>query len=266
MSAPASRTVRVLAGVSAVAVVVGVVAAVALHTTATAAAWSIAALSAAAALGVRTSRSGQPVVVPQHPAAVEVPEHAARPVRVAARRAFLAGTAAVGAAVLGVSGTVGGVLLARAAPRRPEGTSWRRGVYAVTTEGRRLHVDDVPPGGIATVWPEGAVGDPRSPVLLVTLTRTPVAPPGVQAWVVEGRVAGYSKICTHARCAVGLFSTDADILYCPCHQAMFDAARGAVPVFGPASKPLPQLPLGADADGFLIATEDFAVPVGPPDE
>ena len=40
-------------------------------------------------------------------------------------------------------------------------------------------------------------------------------------------------------------------------------AHGAQILFGPAPRPLPQLPIGVDADGFLIATSDFHEPVGP---
>ena len=42
-----------------------------------------------------------------------------------------------------------------------------------------------------------------------------------------------------------------------------DVLDGARPVFGPAARPLPQLPLDVDDEGFLIATGDFEDPVGP---
>jgi ubiquinol-cytochrome c reductase iron-sulfur subunit len=81
--------------------------------------------------------------------------------------------------------------------------------------------------------------------------------------VVDGELVAYSKICTHTGCPVGLLRTDDASLYCPCHQAQFDAARAAVPTFGPATRPLPQLPLGVDGRGYLIALGDFSQPVGP---
>ena len=43
----------------------------------------------------------------------------------------------------------------------------------------------------------------------------------------------------------------------------FDVLDGASVVFGPAARPLPQLPMEADADGFLVARGDFSAPVGP---
>ncbi|HYP22826.1 MAG TPA: Rieske (2Fe-2S) protein, partial [Actinomycetota bacterium] len=81
-------------------------------------------------------------------------------------------------------------------------------------------------------------------------------------WAPEGCV-GYSKICTHAGCPVGLYRAQAHELLCPCHQSTFDVLRGAVPTFGPADRPLPQLPRGVDDEGVLIALGDFPEPVGP---
>jgi ubiquinol-cytochrome c reductase iron-sulfur subunit len=73
----------------------------------------------------------------------------------------------------------------------------------------------------------------------------------------------YSKICTHAGCPVGLYRAESQSLICPCHQSQFDVADGARPFFGPAARPLPQLPLGVDNEGVLVAQGDFYEPVGP---
>jgi ubiquinol-cytochrome c reductase iron-sulfur subunit len=89
---------------------------------------------------------------------------------------------------------------------------------------------------------------------------TPV--PGREGWTVEGVVA-YSKLCTHVGCPVGLYQPQIAQLLCPCHQSTFDVLDGARPIFGPAARPLPQLPLGLDGRGHLIATGDFSDPVGP---
>lgn len=45
--------------------------------------------------------------------------------------------------------------------------------------------------------------------------------------------------------------------------AKASGADGAKVVFGPAARPLPQLPIIVDAEGCLIARGDFSVPVGP---
>jgi len=90
----------------------------------------------------------------------------------------------------------------------------------------------------------------------------------IDGGAVDGWVA-YSKICTHAGCSVGLFGIDnrgPDVirqLVCPCHQSVFDPTDAARPVGGPAPRPLPQLPLAVDDEGYLIATADFDRPVGP---
>ena len=39
--------------------------------------------------------------------------------------------------------------------------------------------------------------------------------------------------------------------------------QGAAPTAGPATRPLPQLPIGVDEDGYLIALGDFPEPIGP---
>ena len=85
---------------------------------------------------------------------------------------------------------------------------------------------------------------------------------GREDWTVENIVA-YSKLCTHVGCPVGLYQAEQGLLLCPCHQSTFDVLDGARPVFGPAARSLPQLPLAVDDDGYLIATSDFSGPVGP---
>ena len=85
---------------------------------------------------------------------------------------------------------------------------------------------------------------------------------GREDWTVENIVA-YSKICTHAGCPVGLYQAELGLLLCPCHQSTFDVLEWARPVFGPAARSLPQLPLALDDDGYIIATGDFSGPVGP---
>ena len=81
-------------------------------------------------------------------------------------------------------------------------------------------------------------------------------------WTVDDLVA-YSKLCTHVGCPVGLYQADAGLLLCPCHQSTFDVLDGARPIFGPAARSLPQLPLGIDDDGEIVARGDFSGPVGP---
>ncbi len=62
---------------------------------------------------------------------------------------------------------------------------------------------------------------------------------------------------------MGLYDAQTRELFCPCHQSVFLPAEGARPSFGPAARPLPQLPVGVDDDGYLIARGDFPEPVGP---
>ena len=81
-------------------------------------------------------------------------------------------------------------------------------------------------------------------------------------WHVDGIVA-YSKICTHVGCPISLNERTTHHLLCPCHQSTFDLADSGRVVFGPAGRPLPQLPLAVDEEGYLVAQSDFDEPVGP---
>ncbi|ALJ20780.1 cytochrome bc1 complex Rieske iron-sulfur subunit [Microbacterium sp. No. 7] len=81
-------------------------------------------------------------------------------------------------------------------------------------------------------------------------------------WSYNGIVA-YSKVCTHVGCPVALYEQQTHHLLCPCHQSQFDVSDGAKVIFGPAARPLPQLPITVDDEGYLIARSDFEEPVGP---
>jgi ubiquinol-cytochrome c reductase iron-sulfur subunit len=142
-------------------------------------------------------------------------------------------------------------------------TAWRRGTRLVTTDGNAIRAENVAAGGIATVWPEGAINNEISAVILVRLGETGFQEPTNASWVVDGELVAYSKVCTHAGCPVGLFREQDNALFCPCHQSTFDAVRGAIPTFGPTARALPQLPLAVDDEGFLIALGDFTEQVGP---
>jgi ubiquinol-cytochrome c reductase iron-sulfur subunit len=142
-------------------------------------------------------------------------------------------------------------------------TAWRSGSRVVGTDGKPIRADSLGENSVATVFPQDAVGRADSQTLLIK-----VRPEDLQlaadrkAWAPNGIVA-YSKVCTHAGCPVGLYRAQEHALLCPCHQSTFDVLRGAVPTFGPAARPLPQLPLEIDGEGYLVATGDFPEPVGP---
>jgi ubiquinol-cytochrome c reductase iron-sulfur subunit len=81
-------------------------------------------------------------------------------------------------------------------------------------------------------------------------------------WGYQG-ILCYSKICTHVGCPISLWEAQTHELLCPCHQSTFDLADNGKVVFGPAARALPQLPIGVDEEGYLIATAGFQEPVGP---
>jgi ubiquinol-cytochrome c reductase iron-sulfur subunit len=118
-------------------------------------------------------------------------------------------------------------------------------------------------GGVLTVWPQDAIDVELAAVVLLRLSGGPAEEPTNLDWVIDGDVVAYSKVCTHAGCPVALFRERDDALFCPCHQSTFDARHGAEPTFGPATRALPQLPIGLDDDGMVVALGDFPRQVGP---
>jgi len=103
----------------------------------------------------------------------------------------------------------------------------------------------------------------KSSIILVRMDpETIQVPESRRDWQVSG-ILCYSKICTHVGCPITLWEQQTHHLLCPCHQSTFDLGNSGVVVFGPAARSLPQLKIGVDDEGYLIATEDFRVPVGP---
>jgi ubiquinol-cytochrome c reductase iron-sulfur subunit len=142
-------------------------------------------------------------------------------------------------------------------------TKWQRGSLVVDEQGEAVRVRTLEVGGVLTVFPQGHLEREDSQTLLIRIDdRDVVTREGRETWAPEGYVA-YSKVCTHAGCPVGLYQQDVKRLLCPCHQSTFDAVDGARPVFGPATRSLPQLPLMVDDDGFLRAQRDYDEPIGP---
>jgi ubiquinol-cytochrome c reductase iron-sulfur subunit len=142
-------------------------------------------------------------------------------------------------------------------------TAWKKGLRLVTTDGRPVKLGDLSVDGVLTVFPEGATDDADSQAILINVGDSPQqVRTGRDGWSVQGYVA-FSKVCTHAGCPVGLYRSTSHQLLCPCHQSTFDVLDECRPVFGPATRSLPQLPLAVTDDGFLVAQHDYTEPVGP---
>jgi len=151
-------------------------------------------------------------------------------------------------------------------------TMWEEGTrLALDPSGVPIRASDVTIGSVFHVIPEGLAEleshrleeKAKAAVLLMRL------PPdelnireGRETWSYDGIVA-YSKICTHVGCPVALYEQQTHHLLCPCHQSQFDVANHCEVIFGPAARPLPQLPITVDDEGYLVARRDFEEPVGP---
>ena len=150
-------------------------------------------------------------------------------------------------------------------------TLWKKGTRLATDPtGTPIKAADLTIGSVFHVIPEG-LNDlehhkleekAKAAVLLVRLDPSDINSQKELDWGYHGIVA-YSKICTHVGCPVALYEQHTHHLLCPCHQSTFDLANDCEVIFGPASRPLPQLKITVDAEGYLVAEGDFEEPVGP---
>ena len=97
----------------------------------------------------------------------------------------------------------------------------------------------------------------KAAVVVVRMRPEDITPAeGKEDWGIDG-ILCYSKICTHLGCPISLWEQQTHHLLCPCHQTTYDLADNGKVLFGPAHRPLPQLPLRVDAEGYLVAQSDF---------
>ena len=152
-----------------------------------------------------------------------------------------------------------------------EKTSWQAGTRLVSDpQNRPIKASDLEVGAVAQVLPALPEGKERTledigkdAVLLIRLRPEEFNLDAERlSWTHEGIIA-FSKICSHMGCAIALYEQQTKHLLCPCHQSTFDVTRAAKVIFGPAARPLPQLPITVDAEGYLVAKAPFNQPVGP---
>lgn len=175
---------------------------------------------------------------------------------------------------LGLSGLTPLLLLRDLGPlpkQNLQTTSWKAGTRLVTDPGDRpIRPEDLEIGAVAQTLPELAQGEERTldnigkdAVLLIRLRPEDFNLDEERlSWTHEGIIA-FSKICSHMGCAVALYEQQTHHLLCPCHQSTFDVTRAAKVIFGPAARPLPQLAITVDPEGYLVAKQPFTEPVGP---
>jgi ubiquinol-cytochrome c reductase iron-sulfur subunit len=183
--------------------------------------------------------------------------------------------------LLGAGGTLGLAFLAPAVSFGPLfrvgdflRTPWRRGRRLVDEHGRPYKATDVEENDFYLAFPEGISGEGKeqmaaSLVLIKLPPRQLELPSKLKGYDAHG-VLAYSRICTHAGCAITLYraplfqpAEPKPALVCPCHYSTFDPATGGTVVFGPAGRNLPLLPIYEDRSGYLRAKGNFDEPVGP---
>ncbi len=154
-----------------------------------------------------------------------------------------------------------------------QGATEDKPIRLVREDRTPIRPEDVSVGGQMTVYPDidgyNSNEHADSPTLLIHLReedasklREQLKAHGTEGWIV-GNLVAYSKICTHAGCPASLYEQQTNRLLCPCHQSQFSIVDRGEPVFGPATRKLPMLPIKLDDDGFLAAKSDYTEPVGP---
>ncbi len=152
---------------------------------------------------------------------------------------------------------------------------WEEGVRLTRDpDGTPIRAADVTFGSVFHVIPDGLSESShpieekaKAAVLLIRIQPEDVQPlEGDLAvrndWDYDG-IYAYSKICTHVGCPVALYEQQTHHLLCPCHQSTFDLTQHCKVIFGPAKRPLPQLPITVDGEGYLVASGPFPEPPGP---
>ena len=145
-------------------------------------------------------------------------------------------------------------------------SGWKTGVRLVDLDTKLpIKLGSLEIGGIQTVMPDGFTDvdeDALAPTMLIRFGPSQILSDKERSWGYADHVA-YSKICTHAGCPISLYEQQTHHLLCPCHQSTFDMSRDAKVIFGPAARPLPQLKIGVDSEGYFIALGPYSQAVGP---
>lgn len=101
---------------------------------------------------------------------------------------------------------------------------------------------------------DAATGKPRTALFSQILLLRLAAPE-------DASLRAYSAVCKHAGCIVSAWIADRRLLLCPCHGSAYDPAAHGAAVIGPATAPLPAIPVAVQG-GVLVVAGVFSSPPG----
>jgi ubiquinol-cytochrome c reductase iron-sulfur subunit len=148
-------------------------------------------------------------------------------------------------------------------------TVWKEGTrLMIDPTGEPVKAADITIGSVVHIMPEGIEEterplDERAKAAVLVVRLNPEDLAEESATGAYAGIVAYSKICTHMGCPVALYEQQTHHLLCPCHQSTFDLTQNCKVIFGPARRPLPQLPITVDAEGYLVSKSGFSQAVGP---
>lgn len=185
----------------------------------------------------------------EHPNATPPDENALR--NLTTRRRFLKSAIAVSAGAFALAFALPAFAIKTHSLGRKSVSSGDKLVFAMGEQaGQPVNANQMTVNEGVQVYPSGKT-DPNNLVELVKLQGSGA-----------NNVVAFSAICTHLGCTIYAQLTAQGMMHCPCHGSQFNPNEDGKVVQGPASRPLPNLPITVGDDGTITVSGSFSGPIG----